>query len=397
MNTAEDPAVPLSHIGANHPSATELFMSFLRLGMTAFGGPAIIAQIRDLTIEKRGWLSEESFADGLALCQTLPGPIVVNVAAYVGLRVGGLAGMIASFGGFLLPAFLLLLALSAAYRETSTLPVTVSLFSGLQLIVVAIILNAMLTFGRVTFRGFRDVFIAILSAAALLGNVSPFVVIIGAACAGALLHPAPGLMMTSAHGHSTRYLKDSAGLLACFVTALGLLYATDHALFDLAVVMPKIVFFSFGGGYTTLPLMFHEVVEARSWLDGKTFMDGIALGQVTPGPVLITATFVGYLFKGIPGAIVGTLGIFCPGLVLVTAMLPFYDRLKSSPSFMKATRGVLAAFVGLLLYVGVKFGGQVPWDAARVLFGLGALAALIRKIDVLYLVLAGGILSLVLF
>jgi chromate transporter len=161
--------------------------------------------------------------------------------------------------------------------------------------------------------------------------------------------------------------------------------------------MLRIDLFAFGGGFASLPLMFHEVVNAMGWMDGKTFMDGIALGQVTPGPIVITATFVGYLVRGFPGALVATAGIFTPSFVVLVVATPFFDRLKSARYFSSATRGILASFVGLLSNMTIRFAVVVPWDAVKVLFGIAVIVALARKVNILYVVLIGSVLSIIVF
>jgi chromate transporter len=168
-------------------------------------------------------------------------------------------------------------------------------------------------------------------------------------------------------------------------------------LFNLATLMLKIDLFAFGGGFGSVPLMLHEIVDVRKWIDSKTFMDGIALGQVTPGPIVITATFVGYLMYGFVGALVATMAVFTPSFLILAVVTPFFDRLKTSKYFVGATKGILATFVGLLFYATFKFGSVVPWDTARVVLILGALTALIRKIDILYVVLAGSVISIIIF
>ena len=159
----------------------------------------------------------------------------------------------------------------------------------------------------------------------------------------------------------------------------------------------KIDLFAFGGGFTSLPLMLHEIVGVRGWMDSKTFMDGIALGQVTPGPIVITAAFVGYLLHGFGGSLVATISIFTPSFLILVIINPVFDRLKASPLFLKATKGILASFVGLLLYVLIKFALAVPWDLPRIVLGIAALAALFKKVDILYVVLIGSIISIWLF
>jgi chromate transporter len=161
--------------------------------------------------------------------------------------------------------------------------------------------------------------------------------------------------------------------------------------------MLKVDLFAFGGGFGSVPLMFHEVVNVRNWLDSKTLMEGIALGQVTPGPIVITATFIGYLTHGLPGAVVATIAIFSPSFLMLIMIMPFFDRMKASPSFQRAMKGILASFAGLLLFVLLKFAFAVHWDWLKSLLGLAAFAALLKKVDILYIVLTGTLLSLFFF
>ena len=190
------------------------------------------------------------------------------------------------------------------------------------------------------------------------------------------------------------HVKQIIGLLLAFLICFTGLYFLNAILFNLAVVMLKIDLFAFGGGFASLPLMLHEVVINRGWLDNKTFMDGIALGQITPGPIIITATFAGYLISGISGALTATIAIFTPSFFMVVIVAPFFDRLKNSVSFMKAIDGIFASFVGLLLYVCITFTMVIPWDMVRILLGLAALIALLRKVDILYIVPSGAVISL---
>jgi chromate transporter len=183
-------------------------------------------------------------------------------------------------------------------------------------------------------------------------------------------------------------------LLIAVGIGLGGLYAFEPGYLKLALLLMKIDLFAFGGGFASLPLMLEEVVHSQGWMDSRTFMDGIALGQVTPGPIVITATFVGYLVYGLAGAAIATVAIFTPSFVLLVATAPFVDSMMKSQLFRTALTGILASFVGLLLSVTVKFALAVPWDAIRVLLTLAAFFALLKKIDVLYIVLAGAVLSI---
>jgi chromate transporter len=175
------------------------------------------------------------------------------------------------------------------------------------------------------------------------------------------------------------------------------LHLLDAKLFNLAALMMKIDLFAFGGGFASLPLMLHEIADVRGWMDNKTFMDSIALGQITPGPIVITATFVGYLIHGTSGAIVATFAVFTPSFLMVVVITPIFDRLKVSAYFLGVAKGILASFVGLLFFVTVKFALAVPWDIARALLVCAVFAALIKKVDVLYIVLMAAIISPLLF
>jgi len=375
---------------------TKLFLSFLRLGLTAFGGPAMIAYIKELSVNRNKWLDEETFKDGVSLCQSIPGATAMQMAAYVGLRSNGVIGALLSYVGFGLPAFTLMLILSVAYVGAHELPFAVSLFKGLQVIVVAIIANASYSFGKGIVKNYREILIALISAALLWLGVSPFVVIIGAALAGTLFFMNPGSPVLPTHigKRNQKEFKQVMLLFFIFLAGLAGLYIANIKLFKLATLMLKIDLFAFGGGFGSVPLMLHEIVDVRRWIDSKTFMDGIALGQVTPGPIVITATFVGYLMYGFAGALVASVAIFTSSFLILAVVTPFFDRLKTSKYFVGATKGILATFVGLLFYATIKFAFAVPWDVVRVLLALGALTALIRKIDILYVVLIGAVISI---
>lgn len=381
------------------PSAASIFGSFLRLGITSFGGPAMIAHIKELSVKRNRWLTEETFKDGIVICQSVPGATAMQMAAYVGLRVRGVRGAVASYVGFGLPAFLLMLALAVFYSGSRKVPLVLSLFQGLQVMVVAIVANATFTFGRDIGKKTLNLVLAAFAAALFWVGVSPFVVIVGAAIVGGLMFkdsapPPPSGKKEGDTGHVPMPIVILMILVCAGVVGL---YFADRKLFQLATLMLRIDLFAFGGGFASLPLMFHEVVNAMGWMDGKTFMDGIALGQVTPGPIIITATFVGYLVRGFPGALVATAAIFTPSFVVLVVVTPFFDRLKNARHFSGATRGVLASFVGLLFYMTIRFAVAVPWDVVKVLFGIAVIVALARKVNILYVVLIGSVLSVVVF
>jgi chromate transporter len=384
-------------MSTNHqPSISELFISFLRLGITAFGGPSMVAYIRKMAVEKNHWLDGETFSDGVALCQTIPGATAMQTAAYVGLKTRGVIGAMASFIGFGLPAFLLMMTLAALYTNNHNLPVVLAAFSGLQAIIVAIIANATLSFGRTTLKDWKAIVIAVVAAALFGLNLNPLIVIIIAAGAGlVLIKPRPSIVHNSTSSANSQ-TNTRPILLILPVVAIGFLFLFlfNRTLFNLAILMFRIDLFAFGGGFASIPLMLHEIVEVRHWLDAQTFMNGIVLGQITPGPIVITSTFVGYIIGGLLGGITATLGIFLPSFLMVVGFSPYFDRLQTSPYFNKVIGGVLCSFVGLLVAVTIRFALNIQWDLHHTLLASSALVALLLKVDILWVVFAGTILSL---
>jgi chromate transporter len=378
------------------PSIGWLFLDFLRLGLTAFGGPSMVAYIRKLAVERRNWLNKGEFSDGVALCQMIPGATAMQTAAYVGLRLRGVLGAAATFIGFGLPAFALMLFFAIVYAKTGTLPAVVSAFSGLQAVIVAIIVNAALSFGKATIKNWKYGLISVVAAVMFWANIHPLIVILAAAGLGWLVLPHPSeAELRGSQSEATPFYKRSL-VIILLVTLLGVagLYYFSRDLFSLALLMFRVDLMAFGGGFASVPIMYHEVVEANHWLNGQTFMNGMILGQVTPGPVVITATFIGYMLKGIFGAIVASISIFMPSFLLVTGIAPFFNRLSVSPVFHKIIRGVLCSFVGLLVSVAIRFGLQVQWDVVHVVLAAGALTALLFKVDILWVVLGGTLLSI---
>ncbi|MBW6485856.1 MAG: chromate efflux transporter [Syntrophobacterales bacterium] len=372
------------------PTAGDIFLSFFRLGLTAFGGPAMLAEIRKMAVGEKEWLTEESFREGAGLCQMIPGATAMQAAAYVGLRSRGIGGAAASFVGFGLPAVILMLILSALYTRAHALPAVVSAFSGLQAVVVAIVAHAAFTFGKTWLKDWKGALVA-LAAAIMFGfGVHPIGVILLSGLFGlGFYYRQTFPTKATFDGQNSFSPKPLAWIILVAAGVLILLYLLKRELFTLAFLMAKIDLFAFGGGFSSVPLMFNEVVSVHGWMDTRTFLDGIALGQITPGPIVITATFIGYLQYGLAGGIIATAAIFLPSFVIIAGMVPYYDRLRTSPWFSRALHGILFSFVGLLLSVTIRFGLKVPWEAIRILIAGGTFAALFFKVKLLYPVLAG--------
>lgn len=380
-----------------HPSLASIFFAFFRLGITAFGGPAMVSYIRKMAVGQKGWLDSGVFDDGVALCQAIPGATAMQVTAYVGLRIRGAAGALAAFVGFGLPAFLLMMVLSALYVSTSALPTVKALFLVLQAIVVALVAYATVSFGRTSLKHWIHFLIAGIAAVLFLAGVHPIIVIALAALLGITILPKPDKKQETPVATLPRPEKSFLILLAVAVIFFVVLYFLQSDLFALATTMARIDLFAFGGGFAALPLMFHDVVEVHSWLDSATFMNGLALGQVTPGPIVITATFVGFIAYGFWGGVIATIAIFIPSFFFVIGTVPYYDWLRSSQLYQKMFQGILFSFVGLLLSVTVKLALAVPWSWFPGFLAAGAFLSLLLGAEILWVVIAGVGIALVMF
>jgi chromate transporter len=312
------------------------------------------------------------------------------------LKTRGVLGALASFIGFGLPAFLLMMAFAVLYTRANNLPVVVSAFDGLQAIIIAVIANATLSFGKGTLKDWRTVSIAGIAAALFGMNINPvFVILLAAALGLALIKPRKLNSNHSLSGEPTQAnRKPLLVILSAAAVGFLLLYFFTPSLFNLAILLSRIDLFAFGGGFASVPLMLHEIVDVRHWMDSATFMDGIVLGQVTPGPIVITATFIGYLFGGLLGGVIATISIFLPSFTLVVGLSPYFDQLRGSPYFNKVIGGVLCSFVGLLLTVTIRFALNVHWDLSHLVLAIGALIALLLKVDILWVVVIGTIASI---
>jgi chromate transporter len=321
----------------------EVALLFLRLGLTAFGGPAAhIALMEQATVRERKWLSREEFVDLLGAASLIPGPTSTELSIFLGLRRAGPAGLFAGGIAFILPSVLATLAFAWAYVRFGTVPALAAALTGLQPAVVGVVLAALLPLSRTALRAPFPAALAVLCCAAGLLGAPPLAVLIAAGLAGAA----------------------EGTLLAVPLPAL-------------AFVFLKIGSILYGSGYLLLSLVRAELVTSRGWLTEKQLLDAVGAGQFTPGPVSSTATFIGYLLAGVPGAAVATVAIFLPSFALVAIAGALLDRMRSSPPLAAFLRGVNAASLGLVAAVVVQLGRaalvSVPsWIVAVLAFALAA-------------------------
>lgn len=375
-------------------SPVTIFWSFLRLGATAFGGPAMIPYIREMAVVRNKWMSSPQFDLGMALSQAIPGATAMQAAAFTGLRAGGVSGALAAYIGFGLPAFALILVLSglyAAYHETGFI---LAAMSGLQVIVVALVGNASVDFANKNLHTRLDKILA-LAAGVIFGcKASPILAIAGVCVAGIFLYRDAPYDLDNEPRENIAF-KPILTLGLCIALLFLLVWLIAPHLFVLGATMFKVDLFAFGGGYVALPIMLHEVVGAHAWMSQSVFMDGIALGQVTPGPIVMTAGFVGYLTQGLIGAVWATICVFVPSFFLVCGLTPIAQHLLTNAYFRRAVRASLASLVGLMAAVTGSFMLSAHWSFAAVLIALAAFIALRRKVDIFWVVLCGAAVSMV--
>lgn len=349
------------------------------------------AHIRKHIVDRKEWLSPNAFDSGLALCQIIPGAIVMQVAAYVGLKIRGIWGAIVCFVGFGLPAFLVMFTLSVFYKHTQHMGSVEIILKGLQVIIVAIVANAAVIFGQKNFSNYKHWIIAFFAAGLFYLKIHPALVLVISSVLGLfLLKNDPFPKEHSVRSKTFKAFLWIISLVALFST---ILYFINKEYFKLAFIMLHIDLFSFGGGLASIPIMYNELVDLYGWFDHKTFMDGVILGQVTPGSIIISAAFFGYMHFGIIGSILATLCVFTPSFLILIGIIPFFDKLHRYPQFNRITKAVLCSFVGLLAIVSFRFANEVHWNILNISIVIIAFIFLLRKIDVIWIILAGIILS----
>jgi chromate transporter len=373
------------------PSYIDLFLTFFWMGLTAFGGLAMFAHVRKYVVDKKSWLDANTFDSGLALCQVIPGAIIMQLVAYIGLKLKGIRGAVVSFVAFGFPAFLIMLILSVLYKHSKNITGVELVLTGLRVIIVAIVANAAYIFGKKNFRNLNDWIISAVAAGLFLTRLHPSLVLLIAAILGLLFSKKE----LSQSEKSVRSKTFWFFLLVLFLTVLSILilfiFAREY--FTLATIMLRIDLFSFGGGLASMPIMYHEMVDLYGWFDAKTFMDGAILGQVTPGSIIIAATFFGFMHFGVLGSLLATIYVFTPSFLILMGVIPFFDKLRTYPQFNKVINGILCSFVGLLVIVTYRFTIGIHWDLVNVLLALTAFVLLVRKVNVIWIVLGGVIIS----
>jgi chromate transporter len=396
--------IPKSH-QQGQTTLMELALLFLRLGLTAFGGPAAhIAMMREEVVRRRQWMDNDRFVDLIGITNLIPGPSSTQLAIYLGYLQAGWRGLLVAGICFIGPAMLIVLAIAWAYVSYGALPQVNWLFYGIQPIVVAIIAQAIWGLGRSIFKHVLAVVLAVVVLVLYLLGFNVLVLLFG----GAALYG--GLRLLQTRWKQTRSAMSlflptlplhiegmRAMALPSLTTGLGATSA-PVSLFVLFLTFLKLGAIVYGSGYTLLAFLRADLVQNLHWLTDKQLLDAVSIGQFTPGPVFTTATFIGYLLGGFPGAILATVGIFLPSFVFIAAIHPVARRLRQASWTATLLDGVNAAALALMTGVLVQLGEHALVDVATWAIALIAFGILLRwKINSVWLIIAGAGIGLLRF
>ena len=351
----------------------ELVLYFLRLGVLGFGGPvALVGQMERELVADRGWLGKEQMREAIAICQSLPGPLAIQVGIYISYLRGGFWGAWAGGWTFILPNFLIVAALGALYVHLGDLPPVTAIFYGVSPAVIALILHSCWRLARLGMEDWLQWAIAAVCFAVTIVLKSEVALLfIGAGIVGILYYgslfrrpPAPTLM----------------GLAPLSMPAVLPLtpVASPSILAKLLLFFLKAGALTFGSGLVIVPFLEQGLVQQYGWLDERQFLIAVAIGMISPGPVVITATFVGYLVGGFWGSLVSTIGIFLPSFILVLVAAPMLARHRGNANVQGFVKGAYGAAIGTILGAGVLLGQIAIGDWLTALVGLISLAVLFR-------------------
>jgi chromate transporter len=344
-------------------------------------------------VRRRRWMTHGEFLDLLGAANLIPGPNSTEMAIHVGLRRAGWAGLVVAGACFILPATVIVLVLAWAYSRYGALPGVEGLLYGVKPVVIAVVLQALWGLGRSAARTGPLAVLGLASAAAVVLGVHELLVLPGAG----VVAVAVGRGRRDRSGPASAGSGASAGLLAvppaAGAAAIGAGYASG--LGPLFLFFLKVGSVLYGSGYVLLAFLRADLVHRWGWLTERQLLDAIAVGQVTPGPVFTTATFVGYLLEGPAGALVATLGIFLPAFVFVALSGPLIPRLRASPTAGAFLDGVNAASLALMAVVTVQLGRAAVTDATTLALAAVAGALLLRfRVNSAWLVLGGAVAGL---
>ncbi len=363
----------------------EVFLLFLKLGCIAFGGPAAhISMMEDEVVTKRKWMSRQHFLDMVGATNLVPGPNSTQMTMHCGHVRAGWLGLWVAGISFIAPAVVFTLILAIIYGEYGEIPAVAPFFFGIKPAVIGIILNATYKLGKKAFKGWQLIVLGILVTLLSLYGMDEFVLILGSGILGMFW-----LNFNNKSGERAMF-----GPLLLLVKPMGIAISNQ----SIFLAFLKIALVLFGSGYVLIAYIDAELVDKLGWLTKEQLLDAIAIGQFTPGPVLTTATFVGYQLNGISGALWASLGMFLPSFFLVGLLVKLIPLLRKSVWLSKFLDAVNAGAVGIMIAVSLKLVYELAFDwRAAILMGLSILVTFkFTKISALWIILSGGLLGYIL-
>jgi len=356
----------------------ETCLLFLRLGATSFGGPAAhIAIMEKEVVGKKQWMNQQEFIDLVGATNLIPGPNSTEMAMNCGYRRAGLAGLWLAGFCFILPAFLITGILAWFYKQYGSLPVIGPMFYGIQPVVIAIILDAVFKFGKKALKNGQLGILGVVTCVAGLYDINKIILIFGAGLIG--------MIMLSG-------IKKSAISVFPFVLLQVPTILTTYSTGKLFFTFLKIGCVLFGSGYVLFAYLDGDLVQHFHWLTRQQLIDAVAVGQFTPGPVLTTATFIGYQISGTTGALAATIGIFLPSFIFVWVLTPLVPKIRKSKVASAFLDSVNIASVAIMLVVVIQMGQTTLTDWKTWLISVAAFAALyfMKKLNAVWLIAAGA-------
>ncbi|HXM68849.1 MAG TPA: chromate efflux transporter [Candidatus Acidoferrum sp.] len=371
-------------------SLSELAFVFLKLGTIAFGGPAAhIAMMEDEFVRKRKWISDDDFLDRVAAASLIPGPSSTEVGIFIGHSLRGWPGLIVAGSCFIIPAAILVTVIAAAYVHFGSLPQAEGVLRAIKPVVIAIILQALWNLGNTATKSTALALIGAASAILSFVGFNPLFILMIAGSAS-------GIVWWARKSKSDSVALFGIGLPKLFspagLAALAVAVAVPISLWRLFLSFLKIGSVVFGSGYVLLAFLHSEFVDHLHWLTEKQLIDSVAVGQFTPGPVFTTATFIGYLVGGLPGAFFATLGVFVPGFLFVAVSGPLLPKIRRSALAGAVLNGVVVGSLALMVVVAWQLGKASITDWLTILILAASLVAVFRfKVNSAWLILGAGV------
>ena len=370
---------------------TELGLLFLKLGTSAFGGPAgHVAMMEEEVVRRRGWLTEQEFLDSWSATNFIPGPNSTEMAIHIGHRRAGWPGLIVAGTCFIVPAAIIVALIGWAYVHFGKLPQAEGLLYGVKPVVIAVVFQALWKLGRSAVKTKWLAAVALLSVVLSAAGVNELLVLVF----GGLLALGPRLKPFRVNRQNFMPWPGVKLVFPGAATAIGT--GISVGLWPIFLIFAKMGSVLFGSGYVLLAFLRADLVERHHWLTPQQLLDAVAVGQVTPGPVFTSATFVGYILRGPAGALVATLGIFLPAFLFVAVSAPLLPRLRASRTVGIILDGVNVASLALMALVTWQLARSAVIDWFSLVLALGSAVLLIRyrQMNSAWLVIGSGMLGI---